>query len=152
MRKISFLIVLALFSVAAQFAATTIGVFGGYPSTGLTFSIDRVEAQIAASYNTNSGEGTKLFLSADYSIIHKGLTLGSTSGFFWNFGVGPYLDMGSDFDKTEVGILAPLEFGYNIPKLLDNRFDVYTQLSLGTAIVPSPGFVWGLGIGVRVRL
>lgn len=130
----------------------TIGGFIGYPTASLTFSYNRLEGHLGAYYDLNKPSDNSLYISADYTLINQILTLGSTDGFFWNGGVGPYLSLKSEISESEVGALIPVEFGYNIPDFAENRVDIYSQLSLGTSVLPRLQFVLGFGIGVRYRL
>lgn len=150
MKKIAMLLlfVSSLASISAN--TTKIGLFTGYPTTGLTFSIDKVEGHLGFYYDMENSRSNSLYISGDYKFLDKEWTLGSTSGFFWNVAAGPFLSLTSNY--LGFGVLAPAEFGYNIPKLLDNRFDVYLQLSIGSHIIPRPDLVWGLGLGLRIKL
>lgn len=129
---------------------TKIGVFAGYPTTGLTFSYDRIEGHLGFYYDLENSSSNSIYVSGDYLIYRKNFSLGSTSGFFSSVAAGPYLSITSS--NLEVGALVPLEFGFNIPEVAENRLDVYTQLSLGSSIVPKPKFILGLGLGLRYRL
>lgn len=150
MKKILIFLTLFLFLTVGKLAATTtIGVFGGYPTTGLTFSTNALEFQLGFDYDLNNSSSNSLYISADYTIHKHYFILGSTPGFFLGLGLGPYMSISNDF---ELGVLAPVEFGFNIPELVDNRIDIYSQLAMGSTIIPSPEFVWGLGLGLRFRL
>lgn len=143
---------LIIASVGAIYSSENkIGVFGGYPTTGLTLSFDKIEAHLGFYYDLEKPSVNSLYVSADYSFFKDYFSIGSVSGFFWGFGIGPYVSLESNSD-SEVGVLAPIEFGWNIPKVLTNRLDLYLQLAAGTSVVPRPEMVWGLGLGLRLKL
>lgn len=151
MRKIILiLLILASFGVIHS-SEKKIGVFGGYPNSSLTFAVNNIEAHLGFYYDLEKPAVESLYVSADYSFFKDYFSIGSVSGFFWGFGLGPYVSLDSNSD-SEVGILAPIEFGWNIPKIFTNRLDLYLQLAAGTSVVPRPEMVWGLGIGLRLKL
>ncbi len=126
-------------------AANTAGVYATPTGASATVSMDRVEVELYLNGLFNS----QLGLSADYTVIGNDFAISTANGFFWNVAVGPSLSISSG--SFGVGIIFPVEFGYNIPGIL-NGLDVYIQAKPFINILPSLSPDFEIGLGLRVRL
>jgi hypothetical protein len=86
----------------------------------------------------------------DYKFFKQDFAIEKNEGFFWNVGIGPYVDFG--FGWLELGAVVPFEFGYNIPEFLDGKLDIYAQAAPGIRILSTIGFAWNAGVGIRYKL
>lgn len=150
MKKYLVMMLLVVASITKLSAETSIGVFAGYPTSGITFGADALEFHLSIEYDVDNLDSSSLYLSADYMIHKHYFAIGTAPGFFWSVGLGPYINLSQNY--FGIGALAPFEFGFNIPNFLDNRFDIYTQLAMGMNVFPNSAFTWGIGLGLRFRI
>lgn len=145
-KKIILLMFLFLLSISALSADTTVGILATPEAASATLSIEKVEAEL----QLNGLFKSHLQISANYKIYEKDFNISEASGFFFNVGIGPSLS--AEDNSVKVSAIFPVEFGYNIPELLDGKFDVYIQGKPITQIIPNLRFSFEFGLGIRYKL